>query len=282
MKNCVTPLTEDQLNTFLEALKPIVAALAEHQIKDVSRFVNRTRREIYLDKNFSHIICRDDMVLSQDQEQRILAAYKPNWDKYRLSREILIDTGARVAMVARLKREDIDFDNARITLFKNKLQGRPEGKALPPTPLSIETFLHLKEFVAKNWKDIDHHEGYVFFSEPMQTGRKPKKYYAHVLPVTIRRYYWLAKKRAGLISTYGKSRIGFNPRTGKNFTRTLYRYRLHDSRTSLIRRAVWQHNLPPALVSEMLGITIDTVMHYAGEAPQELRDRAFEKVQSPS
>lgn len=280
MERTATPLTSEQLEQFIETLKPIVAALSEHQIKDLSRQVNRTRREIYPDSQDTKIVSRDDMTTSDIEEEQILEAYRPGWDKFKLAREIINDTGARVAMVARLKTEQIDWEKARVSLYLNKIKGRPEGKPLKPIPLSLNTFLHLKEFVKKNQAKIEKHSGHVFFSEPLLSIRNQKIRYEHVVPQTISRYYTRAKKRAGMLKKYGEARPAFNPRTGRTITRPLYKYRMHDARTKLIRKAIWKHNLPPALVSEMLGIKIDTIMHYAGEAPQELRDLAFTKVQN--
>lgn len=128
--------------------------------------------------------------------------------KQKLALEFEGIQGARGEDTVRIKVDDIDFDH-HIVKILNRKRGR-----WYEIPLNPKLEKELKSFILKNLKNIQLHNGFVFFSENFKQKRD------HISQKYLKTLVYRSLQKLGLNKSYAKSVDG----------RDLYLYSLHSLR----------------------------------------------------
>jgi len=158
--------------------------------------------------------------------------------------------GARGEDTVRIKADDIDFDH-HIVKILNRKRGR-----WYEIPLNPELEKELQSFILKNLKNIQLHDGFVFFSENFKQKRD------HLSQKYLKTLVYNVLQKLGINKVYAKSVDG----------RDLYLYSLHSLRGHAATRVDEKSNHDLKKVQELLDHepgSANTTMLYIERSPEK-------------
>lgn len=190
------------------------------------------------------------------EAQLFFMGFYPEEIKQKMVFLVMRYTGRRIGEVVQLKITDINFDQRYIKFKRSKLVGGREKYDF--VFMVDQLFFPLLDYVQGHLKEILQSGGWIFYSG----SRKGK----HLSKDYMRNFFRKICKRVGLDHVYAIRRGD----GGK-----LHRLTTHSFRHAFISKALFEKQMPIALVARMVGHTnIKSTAAYA-HAPKELVDKAM-------
>lgn len=237
-------------------LTKFVKSLPDNKLKELSKYVNRTRKGKYA--YHSHH-CETKAFLAHEKDA-FFCAFKRNEFKQRMAFRVQCKTLRRISEIAPLNLAQVNLEK-RFIVFRLAKQRNDTHKV----HIADDAFYwELVDYIEAYRKRIDAHMGYLFYSE------NPTMKRMHMSPDYLRNFFRKICKRAGLLEPYATSKDG----------RKLYRLSTHSFRNEGIEKGLFELGTPIPVMQKIIGHKdVSSLMKYAKRIPPELLLESTKQLQ---